>query len=91
MPRTLFATHYHELTVLADALDGIFNLHVSARQSGGKLIFLRRIETGKADRSYGIEVARLAGVPQIVISRAQAVLTQHENEESTHQDAQGYP
>ncbi len=89
--KTLFATHYHELTVLADALDGIFNLHVSARQSGGKLIFLRRIEAGKADRSYGIEVARLAGVPQIVISRAQAVLTQHENEESTHQDAQDIP
>ncbi len=76
--KTLFATHYHELTALPAARPGIFNLHVSVRQAGDKLVFLRRIEAGNADRSYGIEVAKLAGLPRQVISRAQAVLAQHE-------------
>lgn len=76
--KTLFATHYHELTALPEALGGIFNLHVSAKQSGDKLVFLRRIESGTSDRSYGIEVARLAGLPKTVLARAQEVLAQHE-------------
>ena len=76
--KTLFATHYHELTGLPKARKGIFNLHVSARQAGDKLVFLRRIESGSADRSYGIEVARLAGLPKAVIARAAEVLAQHE-------------
>ena len=80
--KTLFATHYHELTELADAFDGVFNLHVSVRQSGEKLIFLRRVEPGNADRSYGIEVARLAGLPQSVIDRANEVLAIHERSET---------
>lgn len=79
--KTLFATHYHELTALPAAHEGIFNLHVSARQSGDKLVFLRRIEPGNADRSYGIEVARLAGLPKPVISRADDVLSEHERYE----------
>ncbi len=76
--KTLFATHYHELTALPQSLQGIFNLHVSAKQSGEKLVFLRRVESGRADRSYGIEVARLAGLPKAVLARAQEVLCQHE-------------
>ena len=76
--KTLFATHYHELTALPDTGSGSFNLHVSAKQSGEKLVFLRKIESGKADRSYGIEVARLAGLPRAVLERAEDVLAQHE-------------
>ncbi len=80
--KTLFATHYHELTELANAFAGVFNLHVSVRQSGEKLIFLRRVEPGNADRSYGIEVARLAGLPQSVIDRANEILAIHERSET---------
>ena len=72
--KTLFATHYHELT----ELEGIRNLQVSVKESGDKIIFLHRIEPGKADRSYGIEVARLAGLPPSVIDRAKQVLHEHE-------------
>ena len=61
--KTLFATHYHELTELADQLDGVRNLSVSVKEAGDRIIFLRKVEPGKADRSYGIEVARLAGLP----------------------------
>ena len=84
--KTLFATHYHELTDLAASLDGVFNLRVSVRQSGEKLIFLRRVETGAADRSYGIEVARLAGLPPAVIARANEVLGLHERRETAVSD-----
>ncbi|MBM3737968.1 MAG: DNA mismatch repair protein MutS [Acidobacteria bacterium] len=79
--KTLFATHYHELTALAGQLDGVCNLHVSVKDSGGQIIFLRRVEPGAADRSYGIEVARLAALPQSVISRAREVLALHEKSE----------
>ncbi len=68
--KTLFATHYHELTELADQLTGVRNLHVSVKEAGDQMIFLRRVEPGRADRSYGIEVARLAGLPSGVIERA---------------------
>ena len=63
--RTLFATHYHELTELADQLPGVVNLHVSVKEAGDQVIFLRKVEPGRADRSYGIEVARLAGLPYV--------------------------
>ena len=76
--KTLFATHYHELTALSMAHSGVVNLHVSAKQSGDKLVFLRRVEPGNADRSYGIEVARIAGLPKAVLARAEEVLAQHE-------------
>ena len=73
--RTLFATHYHELTQLALTLPGIRNYNVAVRESGEKVIFLRKIVPGAADRSYGIHVARLAGLPEKVIARANEILT----------------
>ena len=76
--KTLFATHYHELTELAGQLDGVRNLSVSVKEAGDRIIFLHKVEPGKADRSYGIEVARLAGLPGAVIERARQVLHQHE-------------
>lgn len=79
--RTLFATHYHELTELAGRLEGVVNLHVSVKESGDQLIFLRRVEPGSADRSYGIEVARLAALPLEVIERAREILALHEKKE----------
>jgi len=79
--KTLFATHYHELTELAEQLDGVRNLRVSVKEAGDRIIFLRKVEPGKADRSYGIEVARLAGLPLAVIERAREVLQLHERTE----------
>jgi DNA mismatch repair protein MutS len=78
---TLFATHYHELTELAGRLEGVRNLHASVKEAGDQIIFLRRVEPGAADRSYGIEVARLAGLPGPVIDRARAILALHERAE----------
>ncbi len=80
-PRTLFATHYHELTELEQLLAGVKNLHVAVREAGSEIVFLRRVEPGAADKSYGIEVARLAGLPQSVIARAREVLAEHEKGE----------
>jgi DNA mismatch repair protein MutS len=79
--KTLFATHYHELTELAEQLTGVRNLMVSVKEAGDHIIFLRKVERGKADRSYGIEVARLAGLPLSVIERAREVLKLHERTE----------
>jgi DNA mismatch repair protein MutS len=79
--RTLFATHYHELTELADLLPGVANLHVSVKEAGDQVIFLRKVEPGCADRSYGIEVARLAGLPVAVVNRAREILALHERSE----------
>lgn len=73
--RTLFATHYHELTVLEGKLKGVCNMNVAIREWNGDIVFLRRLIPGPADKSYGIEVARLAGVPQSVVLRAKEVLT----------------
>ncbi|MFN9263931.1 MAG: DNA mismatch repair protein MutS [Acidobacteriota bacterium] len=81
--RTLFATHYHELTVLAERLRGVANLHVSVKEAGDQIIFLRRVEPGAADKSYGIEVARLAALPASVIERAREILALHEQTEQT--------
>jgi len=79
--RTLFATHYHELTELGGLLPGVKNVHVSVRESGHEIVFLRRVEPGSADKSYGIEVARLAGLPPAVIERAREILAKHEQKE----------
>jgi DNA mismatch repair protein MutS len=79
--KALFATHYHELTELAEQLEGVRNLKVSVKEAGDHIIFLRKVEPGKADRSYGIEVARLAGLPLSVIERAREVLKLHERTE----------
>ena len=79
--KTMFATHYHELTVLEDEIEGVKNYNISAKKRGDDIIFLRKIVSGGADDSYGIEVASLAGVPDNVIKRAKAVLkTLEENE-----------
>jgi DNA mismatch repair protein MutS len=82
-PKTLFATHYHELTDLADATPGVVNLHVAAREWKDGIIFLRKIVPGRSDRSYGIQVARLAGLPRTVIDRAREILTALERDELT--------
>jgi hypothetical protein len=79
--KTIFATHYHELTELADLLPGIRNLHVTVKEAGNRIIFLRTVEAGPADRSYGIEVARLAGIPVTVTERAREILRKHEENE----------
>ncbi len=76
--KTLFATHYFELTELAEQLTGVKNYHVSVKETGGGIVFLRKVEPGAADRSYGIEVAKLAGLPVEVITRAREVLAEHE-------------
>jgi DNA mismatch repair protein MutS len=82
-PKTLFATHYHELTDLADATPGVVNYHVSAREWKDDIIFLRKIVPGRSDRSYGIQVARLAGLPATVIERAREILGALERDELT--------
>jgi DNA mismatch repair protein MutS len=80
--KTLFATHYFELTELAELLEGVKNYHVSVKETGAGIVFLRKVEPGPADRSYGIEVAKLAGLPDQVVRRAREVLAEHENAES---------
>ena len=81
--KTLFATHYHELTELADRLSGVKNFHVTVKESGGGIVFLRKVIEGAADKSYGIEVAKLAGLPVDVIHRAREVLAEHEAAEQS--------
>ncbi len=76
--RTLFATHYHELTKLEDKMEGVVNYNIAARKRGDDIIFLRKIVPGGTDDSYGIEVARLAGVPEGVTKRAKAILKEIE-------------
>jgi DNA mismatch repair protein MutS len=80
--KTLFATHYFELTELAEQLSGVKNYHVSVKETGTGIVFLRKVEPGAADRSYGIEVAKLAGLPDEVVDRAREVLAEHENRET---------
>jgi DNA mismatch repair protein MutS len=72
--RTLFATHYHELTDLALTLRGVKNYNVLAKEQGDRVVFLRKIVPGGADKSYGIQVARLAGLPEAVVERAREIL-----------------
>jgi len=79
--RTLFATHYHELTILAEKLPRVRNLRVGVKEAAGGIVFLHNIEPGAASKSYGIEVARLAGLPAVVIERAKRILRQHEKQE----------
>ncbi len=79
--KTLFATHYFELAELAERLSGVKNFHVSVKETTGGIVFLRKVEPGAADRSYGIEVAKLAGLPNEVIERAREVLAEHKSAE----------
>jgi len=87
-PKTIFATHYHELVDLAADIPAVGNLHVSAREWNDSVVFLRKIEPGGSDRSFGIQVARLAGLPAAVLVRAQEILR---NLERTEFDREGRP
>ena len=78
--KTLFATHYHELTELENTLPGTVNYNIAVKTRGEDIIFLRKILPGGADRSYGIEVAKLAGLPDKVVQRAKTVLKELESE-----------
>ncbi|MDR1070252.1 MAG: DNA mismatch repair protein MutS [Gracilibacteraceae bacterium] len=80
-PKTLFATHYHELTGLADNLPGLFNLHIAVREEAGDIVFLHKILPGSMGQSYGLQVAKLAGLPQPLLERAGRILTELENSE----------
>jgi DNA mismatch repair protein MutS len=80
--KTLFATHYHELTDMEDAFPGIVNYNIAAKKRGDSITFLRKIIRGGTDDSYGIEVAKLAGVPNEVVKRAREILK--DNEEGSH-------
>ncbi len=80
--RTLFATHYHELTLLAERLERLTNLRVTVKETAGGIVFLHTVEAGPASKSYGIEVAKLAGLPAAVIARAREVLKVHERAET---------
>ena len=83
--RTLFATHYHELTKLSEQLPGVRNFNVAVAEEGKQVIFLHTILPGGADKSYGIHVAELAGLPRSVVNRAGEILSQLENQEATEQ------
>lgn len=82
-PRTLFATHYHELTQLSKSLPRLQNFSVSVKEWNDEIIFVRQVVPGAADRSYGIQVARLAGLPQAVIDRAKEILERLESDDAT--------
>ena len=86
--RTLFATHYHEMTELAAVCTGVKNYNVAVREWNDQIIFLRKIQPGAADKSYGIQVARLAGLPNEIIHRAKEILA---NLEASELNAQGKP
>lgn len=83
-PRTLFATHYHELTQVEGELDRIRNYCVAVKEWNDTIIFVRQVQRGAADRSYGIQVARLAGLPDSVINRAKVILSRLEDDDSSH-------
>ena len=78
--KTLFATHYHELTDIEQEIEGVRNYNIAVRKRGADIVFLRKIVPGGADRSYGIEVAKLAGLPEKVLQRARTVLRELEEE-----------
>ncbi|MEP6955335.1 MAG: DNA mismatch repair protein MutS, partial [Chthoniobacterales bacterium] len=89
--RTLFATHYHELTKLAENRSGVRNYNVAVREWNEQIIFLRKIVPGGADRSYGIQVARLAGLPKEILDRAKDILAHLENPNGTKSAAEAKP
>ena len=96
--RTMFATHYHELTCLEDELDGVVNYNVAVKKRGDDLTFLRKIVKGPVDESYGIQVAKLAGIPSTIVKRAKEILEGLESERSEvsvhhaekHRDSDGF-
>jgi DNA mismatch repair protein MutS len=86
-PKVLFATHFHELTQLAGRLGGVRNFHVAVREWNDEIVFLHKVQPGGTDRSYGIQVARLAGLPTGVIARAKALLARFEDQGQATTDA----
>jgi DNA mismatch repair protein MutS len=86
-PKVLFATHFHELTQLAGRLHGVRNFHVAVREWNDEIVFLHKVQAGGTDRSYGIQVARLAGLPPPVIARAKALLARFEDAGQATTDA----
>ena len=86
--KTLFSTHYHELTSLEKELNGIKNIHVSAQEEDGNIIFLHKIKPGAIDKSYGIHVAQLSGIPKEVIERANQILSFYENSNNKQKNQQ---
>jgi DNA mismatch repair protein MutS len=78
--KALFATHYHELTDLEQTMPGVMNYHIAAKKKGSDVLFLRKIVRGAADDSYGVEVAKLAGLPGAVVSRAREILAELESQ-----------
>ena len=86
--RTLFATHYHELTSLEGQIAGVHNMNIAIKEWGGEIVFLRRLVPGPSDRSYGIEVANLAGVPTNVVKRAKEILSTLENNSKNSEQVQ---
>jgi DNA mismatch repair protein MutS len=86
-PKVLFATHFHELTQLAGRLSGVRNFHVAVREWNDEIVFLHKVQPGGTDRSYGIQVARLAGLPARVIARAKALLARFEDQGQATTDA----
>jgi DNA mismatch repair protein MutS len=80
--RTLFATHYHELNEMEKSFSRIKNHHITVKEAGGKVIFLRKLAPGGSEHSFGIHVARLAGMPKSVLNRAEQVLASLENQSS---------
>ena len=81
-PKTMFATHYHELNELEDKMEGVINYHVSVKETDGNVLFLRKMKPGGSEHSFGIHVARMAGVPAKVLSRAEAILHRLEADRS---------
>ncbi|EBA5302121.1 DNA mismatch repair protein MutS, partial [Salmonella enterica] len=81
--KTLFSTHYHELTVLDETLKGLKNIHVGAVEKDGEVVFLHKMMEGPADKSYGIHVAKIAGLPSPLLERAATILSALEAEETT--------
>ncbi|MFT8400306.1 MAG: DNA mismatch repair protein MutS [Lentilactobacillus diolivorans] len=88
--KTLFSTHYHELTVLDESLKQLRNVHVGATESNGELVFLHKIQPGPADKSYGIHVAKLAGLPNPLLHRANAILSRLEEQADEKQERKNY-
>ena len=86
--KTLFSTHYHELTVLDEELEHLENIHVGAVEKNGELVFLHKMKKGPADRSYGIHVAKLAGMPEKLLERADVILKKLESTSETHAETQ---
>jgi DNA mismatch repair protein MutS len=82
MPKTIFATHYHELNELEKNIEGIVNYHISVQETKDNVIFLRKLVKGGSEHSFGIHVARMAGVPKTVVSRAEQILIELEKDRS---------